>query len=175
MKKLDAKIWSHSWQSPRLTSFGADLPNNYDGAFLEFWKQQLQGKFSHVVDLACGNGALTWISDDILNSGDRKTAITGVDFASISPFRALGRQEKDYPEVRFIGNSPIEKLPFEDNSVDLVVSQYGLEYSNLDKSIPEIGRVLTSSGKMSFILHDRDGVIVRDATKSIRGIQDDLK
>jgi ubiquinone/menaquinone biosynthesis C-methylase UbiE len=167
MKKLDQETWSYNWHFARLTSFGSVMPDNYDGAFLEFWNRQLVGDFDHVVDLACGNGALVWIFNEILNSGGRKTKIVGVDFANISPFKALNRNKDDYPEVRFIGKTPIEKLPFEDNSIDLAASQYGVEYSNLEESIPEIARVLTSSGKMSFILHDRSGVVVQNGTKAV--------
>lgn len=167
MKKLSAETWSHGWQFPRLTSFGSSLPDNYDGAFLEFWKQQAEGEYGHVIDLACGNGALVWIFNELLNSGDRKTEITGVDFANIAPFNALQRKKEEYPGIRFIGNSPIEKLPFDDNSIDLAVSQFGVEYSNLDESIPEISRVLTPSGKMSFILHDKAGHVAMSASRYI--------
>ena len=144
------------------------FPGNYDGSILEFWGSQLTGEFAHVVDLACGNGALCWIANDVLNGGERKTAITGVDFADITPFKALNRKPEDYPAISFIGNNPIEKLPFEDGSVDFVMSQYGVEYSDLDQSIPEIARVLKPTGKMSFILHDRDGDLLKASNEPLR-------
>ena len=162
MEKIDARSWSVMWENPSITTFGAAVfAGNYDDAILDFWATQLKGEFNHVVDLACGNGALTWIANDLLNAGERKAKITGVDFADIRPFATLKRREADYPAVSFIGNSPIEKLPFEDGSIDLVISQYGLEYSDLDRSIPEIGRVLGPKGKMSLIVHDRDGDLVK--------------
>ena len=169
MKKNDAKSWSLMWEDRSVTTFGpAAFPENYDGSILEFWKSQLTGEFSHVVDLACGNGALCWIANDLLNSGDRKTAITGVDFADITPFKTLNRKQEDYPDITFVGNNPIEKLPFEDSSVDFVMSQYGVEYSDLDQSIPEIARVLKPTGKMSFILHDRDGDLLKASNEPLR-------
>jgi len=167
MKQPDPQDWTPYWTRPSITSFGAMFPNNYDDSILEFWKRQLNGEFDHIVDIACGNGALTWICNEILNSGPRKTRITGVDFADISPFKALGRKESDYPEIRFIGNTPAEQLPFEDHSIDLVVSQYGVEYTNLDEAIPEIARILVSAGRMSFIMHDKESSIIRGATAHI--------
>jgi len=169
MKKIDEKSWSTMWENPSITTFGwGDFAENYDGAILEFWKSQLNGEFNQVLDLACGNGALTWIANDLLNGGERKSAIVGVDFADIKPFKALNRKPEDYPAISFIGNNPIEKLPFDDNSVDIVLSQYGLEYSDVDQSIPEIARVLGPAGKMSFILHARDGDLVKGSNMMLK-------
>ena len=176
MKKIDAQSWSFMWQANSLTTFGStDFVENYDGAILEFWQSQLQGELSHVVDLACGNGALTWIANDLLNSQQPQATITGVDFAAIDPFKVLGRKPDDYPAITFIGNSPIEQLPFADGSVDIAISQYGLEYSDLDQSIPEIARVLTPAGKMSFILHARDGDLVKGATLPLKDYRNMLE
>ncbi len=65
MKKIDEKSWSTMWENPSITTFGwGDFAENYDGAILEFWKSQLNGEFNQVLDLACGNGALTWIANN---------------------------------------------------------------------------------------------------------------
>lgn len=171
MKAPDPRDWSIYWKRPTVTSFGDLFPENYDDAIREFWQSQLDGEFRHVVDIACGNGALTWIANEILNGGDRQTRITGVDFAAISPFKTLQREKKDYPSVRFMGNTPAEKLPFGDGRIDIAISQYGIEYSDLDKSIPELARVLGPAGRMSFILHDPDSVIVKGATLNLEGFR----
>ena len=171
MRRPEAQYWSPFWSNPTITSFGNLFPSNYDGLMLEFWKRQSCGDLQRVVDLACGNGALTWIANDLLNSGSGRTRITGVDLAAIDPFKALGRRAGDYPLVDFIGSTAIERLPFEEASIDLVISQYGVEYSDLDKTIPEIGRVLKASGKIGLILHDKESVIVKGAVQHL----DDFK
>ena len=168
MQKLDSNSWSSTWRHPAETSMGEICPNGYDGPFREFWKQQLEFSCNNIVDLACGNGALTWLCNDLLNAEATVTDITGVDFADISPFEVLDRNPQDFPAVHFIGNTRLEHLPLATASIDLAVSQYGLEYSNLDKSIPEIARILTPQGRMAFILHDRDGFLVRGATKPLQ-------
>ena len=169
MRQPDPQNWSPYWQRQTLTSFGDFFPDNYDDSILEFWKNELDGSFNHIVDVACGNGALSWIANDLLNSGaaGSRTTITGVDFADISPFKVLRRNKKDYPALRFIGNTPAEELPFKDRSIDLVISQYGVEYTNLDETIPEIARVLTDAGRMSFVLHDKESVIIERATERL--------
>ncbi len=167
MKKLDPQDWSPFWKNQSITSFGELFPDNYDGPILDFWRIQLEGQPAHVVDLACGNGALTWICNDILNADDAESRITGVDFADISPFRVLGRKPEDFPAIRFIGNTPIERLPFPDYSIDMFVSQYGLEYANPEEAIPEIGRTLAATGRLGLILHDRESSIIRGATEHL--------
>lgn len=168
-KKIGAKSWSFMWDNPSVTTFGhTQFTENYDGSILAFWESQLTGTPSHVVDVACGNGALCWIANDLLNDGKQQTAITGVDFADITPFKTLDKNPEEYPAITFIGNNPIEKLPFEDGSVDIVISQYGVEYSDLGQSIPEIARVLGPTGKMSFILHDRDGDLVKESNQPLK-------
>jgi ubiquinone/menaquinone biosynthesis C-methylase UbiE len=167
VKPLSAETWSYNWQFERLTSFGDVMPNNYDGEFRTFWAKQVHTEMEQIVDLACGNGALTWIFNEILNPISASTQITGVDFASISPFKSLRTQEEDYPAIKFVGDCALENLSLSESSFDLAASQYGIEYSNLEESIPEVARVLKPHGKMSFVLHDRDGVVVTGATTHI--------
>jgi len=167
MKKLDATYWSPLWRHPTITSFGHLFPHNYDGPMLDFWRRQIGAEALRILDLACGNGALSWIANDITEAPDGDTRITGVDIAEIDPFKALGRDPARYPRVRFLGSTRIEALPLPDGAADLAISQYGVEYSDLEQSIPEIGRVLAPSGRLAFILHDRDSVIVRGATEHL--------
>lgn len=168
MKKSDPDDWSPFWRNSSITSLGDLFPENYDAEVLDFWREHLAGSPDHVVDLACGNGALTWICNSILNSAGNRTRITGVDFADIAPFKALKRKSADYPDIEFIGNTRIEQLPFPDGSVDLFISQFGLEYSDLLVTVPELGRKLSASGSVAFILHDQDSVIVKGATEHMQ-------
>jgi ubiquinone/menaquinone biosynthesis C-methylase UbiE len=171
MKKLNPDDWSPFWTLPTITSFGHLFPDNYDGEFLDFWQGQLAGEPNQVVDLACGNGALTWICDEILNQGKQQISVTGVDFSSIQPFKVLKKKQEDFPCVSFIGNTAVENLPYEDNSVDLIVSQYGVEYSDLTKTIPELVRVLSPKGKIAFIMHDVESIILTGALKDLGSLK----
>lgn len=164
MKKLEPIEWTRLWRqkdNPMITSFGAMFQNSYDHDIRDFWHQQLDVDCKHIVDLACGNGALVWIADEIRNNSSKKTQITGVDIANIKPFKILRKKAKRHPMIKFIGNTSIDDLPFDDGSIDIVISQYGLEYSNLDTTIPEISRVLTANGKMCFVIHDENSAIIQ--------------
>ncbi len=46
-----------------------------------------------------------------------------------------------------------EDLPFPDGAFDLIVSQYGIEYSALDRSVPEMLRILAAGGRIALLLH----------------------
>jgi ubiquinone/menaquinone biosynthesis C-methylase UbiE len=176
--KSDVNIWSRMWEAPTVTTFTGMFGDSYDGSILDFWKSQFVGSPGHVVDVGCGNGAIVWICNDILNAGKQSSQITGIDAADIDPFRILGRNPRDFPSVKFVGNCPAEKLPFANESVNLIVSQFGIEYSDFEKSVPEVCRVLTESGSMAFILHNQDSVIVRQAAAQsldIRKVLDELK
>jgi ubiquinone/menaquinone biosynthesis C-methylase UbiE len=119
-----------------------------------------------------------WIVDELLNKEKPTTHIAGVDFADIDPFSALGKSPKKHPMVSFCKNTSVDKLPFDDHSIDMAISQYGLEYSNLEKTIPELARVLKPRAKMSFILHDKASDIVKENLPQVeimKYVLDELK
>jgi ubiquinone/menaquinone biosynthesis C-methylase UbiE len=159
--------WTTYWQKQKATSFGAVFLDTYDGSIREFWQRQLTGRLDEVVDIACGNGALCWLADEILNRPTQRTRITGVDFADIDPFAVLGRKPGDYPNVRFLGATLVESLPFADQSVDLVISQYGIEYADVDSGIAEIDRILKPTGGMAFLMHDSESPVVKNAIRHL--------
>lgn len=165
MSKLTSEEWSSLWTRDTVTTLSSMFPNNYDLSVADFWEEVVTGDHTRLIDLACGNGALAWLANDFLNNKRERTTIIGVDAADIDPFKTLKKDRKEFPMVEFIGNSPIEKLPFEDSSVDVAISQYGLEYSDLQRSIPELSRVLKTSGKMGFIVHNEQSSIVKGSTR----------
>ncbi len=164
--------WSSFWTTSTVTALPETFPSGYDGAMLEFWTEQLDGEFGHIVDLATGNGALVWIAHDIQSKREKPAKITGVDLADIEPFTALNRPRERYPTISFTGNTRADALSFADHSIDVVISQYGIEYSSLEQTIAEIARVLTSSGKMCFIVHDQESVIVKGMADKLTHCRD---
>jgi ubiquinone/menaquinone biosynthesis C-methylase UbiE len=165
MSKLTTEQWSTLWTRETVTTLSSMFPDNYDLSVAEFWLQVLEGEHERVIDLACGNGALVWLANDALNRNSARTMISGVDVAAIDPFTTLKKDIKDYPMVEFIGGTPIEALPFDNNSVDVAISQYGLEYSDLQRSIPELGRVLKPTARMGFVLHNEQSTILKSSTR----------
>ena len=174
MNRLNTTQWTNYWhEDANINSFGLD---NYDNDVALFWQQQLQAeKYTSILDLACGNGAISWLANDILNKQQNTTAITGIDFSDIRPFERLNRNPDDYPMLSFMGNTKLESLPFADNSHDAAISQYGIEYSNLTDSIAELSRVLKPVSKIHFIVHSQDSEIVQQSLHSLKQYEIILK
>jgi SAM-dependent methyltransferase len=161
-------MWSAWWGLDNATSFDGELADSYNADFLEFWNAALAHKPVHLIDLCCGNGGITWLADSICNGSDPTTQITGFDFTDIKPFKRMNRKRENFPSVNFIGNTSVENLPMDDKSVDMVISQFGIEYANLDQVIPEISRVLKDNARIAFIMHCDWSVLAIDCLATTR-------
>lgn len=174
MPESTKEDWSQFWLGSTVTTFQGLFGDNYSGDIASFWREHLQGGYSRVVDIACGNGALCWMAHEILNTEVPDLQIIGIDYADINPFKRLGKRKADYPQVSFLGHTPAEQLPFADGSVDLVVSQYGLEYSSLASSVAELGRVLSAAGKVCLVSHVSQSVLVQTEMRMLAACREIL-
>jgi SAM-dependent methyltransferase len=158
----DEDRWQNFWDTGTPTSVAGAFEAGYDGEILSFWESHLGvGDLNSIVDLACGNGALTWLLDTTRNDPVQRSSIVGIDFADIDPLHTLGINSDDHPMVSFIGSTSIESLPLESGSVDAAVSQWGLEYSDIAKTVPEIARVLRPTSAIFLVCHTADSDILK--------------
>ena len=158
----DQDRWQNYWNTGTPTSVAGAFEGGYDGEILSFWEAHLgAGDINSIVDLACGNGALTWLLDRTRNKPVQRSSIVGIDYADIDPLHTLGINANDHPMVSFIGSTSIERLPLESGSVDAAVSQWGLEYSDMAKTVPEISRVLRPTSGIFLICHTADSDILK--------------
>ena len=61
-------------------------------------------------------------------------AVAGIDSAAIDPARYAIRHGELLQTIQFHGNTRMEELPFPDGMFDAVISQYGIEYGELQKA-----------------------------------------
>ena len=153
--------WRRYWRANRLAACVPDNPESaaaiethWTGFFSEF----PSGK--RVLDIATGNGVLLVWGARTAREAGRDLALTGIDLADIDPARFLPEHRADLAAARFIGNTAAESLPFADGSFDLVVSQYGLEYAALDPALSEAARVLAPGGRLHWLAHGSDSIVV---------------
>jgi len=165
MSAMTDAEWTKYWDVGLTTTFGGNIAN-YDGEVAAFWARELDGQAGHVVDLCCGNGALVWLANELLQSAAPAVRISGVDSADIRPFELLKKAAADYPAIEFIGGTSIESLPFQDASIDMAISQYGIEYADFDRTFTELDRVLKPTAKIALIVHSDASVVVRESTAS---------
>ena len=97
----------------------------------------------------------------------KQFAVTGADLAAVEPTAFVSQNLAELEQIRFLAGTPAEALPLPDASFDAVVSQYGIEYSDLSRSIPEAVRVLAPGGRLRFAMHAAEGAVARDTVKAI--------
>jgi SAM-dependent methyltransferase len=164
--------WSRYWAGGALHSCATSFAGNYDDAIGAFWRSvfaPLRGG-ERVLDVATGNGALPRLLIDTLAAAGRLPEIEAVDLADIDPAWARQLAPDIAPRVHFHSRVAVESLPFADASFDLVVSQYGLEYSDLARSVGEVARVLKPGGAVALVLHHRDALPVRSGRAEVAHI-----
>ena len=162
-KRESKRGWRHYWRENRLA---ACVPDNPDSAaaiethWTDFFAELPAGQ--RVLDIATGNGVLLVWAARAARAAGRELTLTGVDLADIDPARFLPEHQMDLESARFIGNIAAESLPFADGSFDVVVSQYGLEYADLDLALSEVARVLAPGGHLHWLAHGTDSIVVAE-------------
>jgi len=165
---LSRRAWQRYWQSDRLAACMPDNPAAA-AAIERYWKEEFSGlpPGARVLDIATGNGVLlVWAAQ---RAADRGLALelTGIDAAQIDPLRFVTSQQGALRNVAFHGGVVAESLPFGDAAFDGVVSQFGLEYSDLDASLPEVARVLAPGGCLRWLAHGASSAVVAESAERV--------
>ena len=158
--------WDSFWRYDRLSSFhAAPGAPNYGPPIAAGWRAFFAGlpPRSRLLDIATGNGAIAVLA---VEAGDA-LVVTGADLADVRPAEFVTTASAALGQVTFLANTPAEALPLGDASLDAIVSQYGIEYSDLDRSLLEAVRVLAPGGRLRFAMHAAEGAIARDTATSI--------
>ncbi len=163
--------WEGYWKHPYMTSLMARGDKHYDLEIYDFWNRVLARDATQIIDLACGNGALSFLADSIVNRPQAGVRITGIDYASINPFKRLKRKKAAHRKVDFLPNTALESLPLADASADMAISQWGLEYADIERAIPEVGRVLRPRASLALVCHHQGSDLVRRNTRALEGMR----
>ena len=145
--------WSEFWQQGHPTTFGEYFKEGYQGPIKDWFEKQFAAnqQSETLLELACGNGALIPMCLDL----DLSLKYQGVDLAAVAIPSAVQERldQTDRLEAALIGETSIEALPFQDCSFSTACSVFGIEYSNIEKTIPEMSRVLDDRGVYLGVLH----------------------
>jgi len=152
--------WSRYWAEGSLHSLGTSFAGNYADSMGTFWQSEFANcrPQDQILDIGCGNGPLAKILTD-LDPG-RGPSWLGIDLANPSPTWLTKEGELVRERIQFRGGVLAEELPFPDQSFDLVVSQFGIEYSDLSRSQPEVVRVLRPEGRIAMLVHHNQSLPV---------------
>ena len=162
----DTSIWNRYWQSDRIAScFDGAGARNYDACIAEGWRRfflDLPNGCS-ILDLCAGNGAAALIAAETGRVAGKAFDIVAVDQAEIDPNAFVTRCNADLATIRFHARTAVEALPFPERRFGAVISQYGIEYSDLDRSLAEAVRVLSPGGKLRLVVHAAEGRVAAAA------------
>jgi SAM-dependent methyltransferase len=147
------EVWSRYWARGALHSCAT--------TFESFWRPIFAALPSEarILDIGCGNAPLA----QLLSAQVDMPRYLGVDLAQPQP-RWLGSlPSAQQSRISLLGDTAAEALPCESGSIDLVISQYGLEYSDLSRSLAELERVLKKGGQIALLMHHENSLPVRNA------------
>lgn len=112
-------------------------------------------QYKKVLDLGCGTGALSYVLQEL------GLEVTGVDPSSGMLIQA--RKKLKGTPVELVKIHPGKKMPFKDNSFDLVISSYvihGLKAKEREELYRELCRI--SNGKIVFHDYNEKRSIITD-------------
>src|SRR3546814_16929036 len=87
---------------------------------------------------------------------------------TLVPYTTLFLSAPCRQALHFHSGVSAEALPFDDNSFDLVTSQYGIEYCDDVRTTPEVARVPAPDGRVALLLHHADSRLAQVAREELR-------
>jgi len=160
--------WTQFWRQGHPTTVGEYFKEGYEGPIKKWFTDNLLGPPDiSMLELACGNGALIPVCMDLNVKGH----YLGIDLADVRIPEAVQKRISDYGHLNAMvrGGTAIEQLPLEASQFDFVCSIFGLEYSDISKSIPEISRVMRDKGTFLGVLHHNESIV---STMSARALNE---
>ena len=159
--------WSDYWQQGNLTSLPQGFAGNYVGEFLAYWEARFAGlqRGARVVDVCSGNGSIALLASDYSQRHGLDLRVSAADAAAIDPSRVLEahpQYRQHLESIEFLPGVPLEGLAVETDSVDLVTSQYGVEYSHWETAAANIARMLRPGGHFCMVCHSPDSRILQE-------------
>lgn len=153
--------WDSYWKSRQ--AFGVDLTADRQHRFVDeefdapldaFWNEVLSDlpRETRVLDLACGSGAVLKTAHAL---GFR--ALTGIDRSSEAIDLLV--QTDGIEGVA----SPLDEMPFDKASFDLVTSQFGFEYAGAEALAPTISDIIVPGGAFIALVHLKGGVLAESS------------
>jgi SAM-dependent methyltransferase len=163
MEISSQKAWSEYWRSGTYAAcFDIDR-DGYAGSIRAHWFEVFSALAdrSVMLDIGTGNGAVPVMALQYADENKMCFDVHGVDLADIDPGRFVDQPVAGFERVKFLGCTDIGALPYADGSIDLVTSQFALEYMPLERALDEINRVLGSCGSLAALIHSTQSIPIQ--------------
>lgn len=146
-------VWSRHWAGGASHSCAGSYDGTYGGAIAEFWRHvhAATQTGARILDLASGSGAVPRLL--LQSRPGLPMTVHAVDLSTAAPQWLQDRPAFNTVQVLFHAGTRIESLPLPSGSIDLVTSQYGIEYGDAELACQEVRRVLAPAGRVAFVMH----------------------
>jgi len=127
------------------------------GEVIKYFWQDIFGSAkagSRVLEIGCGSGQVSFWGAE---------AGRGLKIVASDKIVAPGGSRFQHPDIRFMGEVAAEQLAFAQDSFDLVVSNFAIEYAPFDMALSEAARVLAPGGSLILVLHSSDSAITQSS------------
>ena len=157
-----------------MTSLPDDFQANYDAEIAAFWQQQVTGLSSgaQLLDVCTGNGAVALLLAQACRQADLDARITAIDAAAIRP-DLIAQRFPDLAElirsIRFVGGRRFETLAMSPGSLDLIASQYGIEYCDPEPAAAKCAELLRPGGRLALVCHAPDSAMIEAMRTELDG------
>jgi len=170
------KSWQAYWDQGAASSLLGGRPSAVQEFISQYFLSRVEPHHG-VLDIATGKGDLIrQLPPEAVN---RRVGMDYVDLSSLVEAQALGGDSEEIESARvkgggapdnleFFGGMDAASLDFETASFDVVVSQFGIEYSELNKALPEVERVLKPQAQVMFICHRTDSALIQQAGRQLK-------
>lgn len=154
--------WSNYWTNitdSKASCIVGDKSGAANELLEQIWQQALKpvlqnGQPVKVLELACGSGFLTRLAKESL--GELCERYVAVDYADITSI--------DFPKgVEVIANTAIEQLDTGDEKFDVIISNFGFEYSDVETTVPAVANMLADEGLVAFNCHTMNSGLHQDS------------
>lgn len=151
--------WDDYWSQGHVSCFPDDPKLNQ--IFANTWSAAFKnnvGNNCSILDLACGGGYLTDLLITEYKNTDKRLQLSLSDICDIHVKSSSSNVVLQlYPKVNN------ELLPFKNNAFDFIISNFGFEYSQTEKTIDELARVLNNKGRFALNCHFIDSQIIKNS------------
>jgi len=157
-----------------MTSLPDDFQINYDGEIAAFWQQQVAQlpRGARILDVCTGNGAVALLLAQASAAAGTGSSITAIDAAEIRPDlikRRFPQLAMLIKRIRFIGARRFETLAVTPASLDLITSQYGIEYCEPAPAARKCFELLKPGGRLALICHAPDSAMIETMQTELAG------
>lgn len=159
MEMEDARAWENYW---RIHSQRGCVPDHPGIASVlgDCWREFAQKlpRRARVLDVGSGAGAVL----ENLGKGRPDLQAVGVD--------SIGSLPRNPNFGSVLTGISMEQLPFEDRSFDAISSQFGIEYSDLPRTIAEVARTAKKGALIRFVIHNSNGPVATQGKSRRAGL-----